>query len=91
MVSLTLIFPKTGTQTYMLACRPVGRVGDELYAKIPPSELHEYRNTHHFRGPCCLCPYDNLILQHAHVEAAICLDNGIVKAMCAAGSCSYEG
>jgi hypothetical protein len=75
------------------AYRPVTETGE----RVPPSDLLEYRRTHDFRGPCCLCAsLDSSTLSTAYTEASIfvaivgpCI--GKYVAACATGQCRYWG
>ncbi|KAH9930786.1 hypothetical protein B0H21DRAFT_824064 [Amylocystis lapponica] len=69
---------------------PIVPIGEGFFKKVMPRYLLALRRTHHFRTPCCLCPYDDLNMRHAHVEAAICCQDGVFRALCAAGRCGYE-
>jgi hypothetical protein len=46
--------------------RPVTEEG----ARVPPSDLHQYRLDYDFHGPCCLCTMDK-IGDTAYTESAI--------------------
>lgn len=64
-------------------------------ARIDPSDLHEYRQSHQLLGPCCLCPFISEA-QPDFVEAAIYLaptgpNAGYYVASCARDECGYLG
>jgi hypothetical protein len=66
-----------------------------MEARVPPSDLCNYRSSHRMLGPCCLCP---LADQHGpdFVEAAIYVVprgmlSGEYVASCASEKCSYFG
>jgi hypothetical protein len=71
--------------------RPVNEAGE----RVSPSNLLEYRRTHDFKGPCCLCAslYAD---ENAYTEASIFLAKsgpctGKYVAACATGLCRYWG
>ena len=64
--------------------------------RVPPSDLLEYRRTHYFRGPCCVCASldssDTPVYTEASIFVAIvgpCI--GKYVAACATGQCRYWG
>jgi len=71
--------------------RPVDSQGQ----RVAPSDLEEYRQTHLFRGPGCLCPLSGDGTT-AFVEAALHLATdgrlaGRYVAICAKEACGYIG
>jgi hypothetical protein len=64
---------------------------------VPPAELHQYRETHQYLGPGCLCPLlEPLMEEPVFTEAAIYLTTfghygGEYVAECAKGQCGYLG
>ena len=74
--------------------RPVNVDGE----RVPPSELSDYRLSHWFRGPCCICPANSSSARERSrfTEAAILLvaDGrlaGQYVVSCARGRCGYVG
>jgi hypothetical protein len=77
--------------------RPV----DENGARVPPSDLYQYRNTHDFRFPCCICPASQQPPIDDQLQAAIQYKEARVfreqegpyssewVAVCVAGACEY--
>jgi hypothetical protein len=71
--------------------RPVNEVGE----RVAPSDLLEYRKTHEFLGPSCLCASLRSDMS-SYTEAAIFLEPigpsaGQYVAACATGQCRYWG
>lgn len=69
--------------------RPVSNIG----VRVPPTDLFDYRSTHDFKTPCCLCACK---AYGSYTETAIfrALDGpyaGEYVASCASGSCGYMG
>jgi hypothetical protein len=65
-------------------------------ARVVPSALRKYRESHRFLGPCCLCPLFAQDGRSVFVEAAIFIaisgpDAGYYVAKCAKGECGYLG
>jgi hypothetical protein len=64
---------------------------------VEPSELRNYRDTHQYCGPGCLCPlFEPLSRQPVFTEAAIYLTTigrykGEYVAECAKARCGYLG
>ncbi|KAF8333377.1 hypothetical protein F5887DRAFT_1080196 [Amanita rubescens] len=64
--------------------------------RVPPNELRQYRETHEYLGPGCLCPLlEPRRKNTAYKEAAICLSidgryKGEYVAECAQGRCGYS-
>lgn len=78
--------------------RPVNGAGE----RVTPSELSDYRITHDFLGPCCLCaiPTENLAegaVNHKFMEALMQLSTppsrfqGEFIARCAQNRCGFLG
>jgi hypothetical protein len=68
--------------------RPVS----EEINRITPDGLQDYRKSHKFRGPCCLCPTDSI--DAVYTESAIFMAtggnfSGKYLAACATGRCGY--
>lgn len=65
--------------------------------RVPPDAWREHRESHHFLGPCCLCPlYERLGKKSHFKEAAIYMTlRGIYKgeyiAACVDDRCGYLG
>ena len=73
------------------AQRPVDDAGE----RVTPSDLLEYRNSHDFRGPSCMCASLDLDTA-AYTESAIFVatcgpSTGKYVAACATGQCRYWG
>jgi hypothetical protein len=74
---------------YFRVYRPVSDAGE----RISPSELSDYRVTHNFRLPCCLCAFGR---EPIIVEAAVYVYragelSGLYVAGCATDCCGYLG
>jgi hypothetical protein len=64
--------------------------------RVPPDELRNHRESHHFLGPCCLCPLLSPRDSVGFVEAAIYMPvfgryGGEIIAACAKDRCGYLG
>jgi len=65
--------------------------------RVRPDALHNYRETHQFLGPCCLCPLLMLVSGEYHfTEAAMYVPifgryAGEYVAECAKSRCGYLG
>ena len=65
--------------------------------RVPPDAWREHRKSHHFLGPCCLCPlFQRLGEKPRYVEAAIYMVmrgmyQGEYVAQCAKEKCGYTG
>src|ERR1700722_18953962 len=69
---------------------------NELRERVPPCSLREYRESHRFLGPCCLCPLFVPSSQGVFTEVAIFITasgpfSGEYVAQCAKGECGYLG
>ena len=69
--------------------------GEDLQ-RIPPSELGEYRQSHRFQYPYCLCPLFAPTGASAPTEAAVLIEtvgphSGLYVAKCAKSECGYFG
>jgi hypothetical protein len=98
--------PSTRTLTTLRWCVPLTRRDRTLlifyrpvdnHGRVVPSSLREYRRSHEFLGPCCLCP---LFARNAETrvftEAAMFVApsgqfSGEYVAQCAKGECGYLG
>jgi hypothetical protein len=77
----------------------IGRPINEAGERVTPSDLHEYRASHEFQGPCCLCASElsqGLNAETAYTEASIFVPAegkfaGEYVAACAQGDCRYWG
>ena len=82
--SLLLTFPYTSP-------RPVKETGE----RVTPCELLEYRRSHQFLGPCCLCAsLESDISSYTEASIFVALSGptaGQYTAACAAGQCRYWG
>jgi hypothetical protein len=63
--------------------------------RVTPSALRDYRLTHQFRGPCCLCPVFERGVCREYKEAAIFVATSGAQAgeyvtQCALGACGYN-
>jgi hypothetical protein len=65
--------------------------------RVPPDGLRQYRNTHQYLGPGCLCPLlepisENLVFKEAavYLSASGCY-KGEYVAECAKSQCGYLG
>jgi hypothetical protein len=72
----------------LIGCRPVLNG-----ARVPPSELNKLRETHKFRGPCCLCASQSE-QEDTYTETAMFLMTkgvfiGQYVATCAQSRCKY--
>lgn len=70
-----------------------GDADGEGGARVPPSELDEYRRQHDFKYPSCLCAMESLD-PDAYTEAVVFLVTtgrlaGEYVAACATGKCKY--
>jgi hypothetical protein len=69
----------------------------EKNERVPPDALRNYRETHQFLGPCCLCPLLMPLSEESHfTEAAIYIPifgryAGEYVAECAKSRCGYLG
>jgi hypothetical protein len=77
--------------TLLTSDRPVNDVGE----RVTPSNLATHRLSHHFLGPCCICPaiFDDVT---TFTEAAFVMMlsgrcTGQYVAQCARGQCKYFG
>jgi hypothetical protein len=65
--------------------------------RVKPDALHNYRKTHQFLGPCCLCPLLTPLSREYHfTEAAVYVPifgryAGEYVAECAKSRCGYLG
>lgn len=65
--------------------------------RLPPDAWREHRKSHHFLGPCCLCPlFQRLGEKPRYVEAAVHMVmrgmyQGEYVAQCARDKCGYMG
>lgn len=64
--------------------------------RVEPSSLEDYRRTHEFLGPCCLCPLFEPEGRTIFTEASLCIAPsgqfcGEYVAQCAKGACGYLG
>lgn len=81
---------------FMFSCYWTRPVHDGR-ARVVPSALREYRRSHEFRGPCCLCPLAIPSSEAAvYTEAAIFIATsgplaGHYVAQCAKDRCEYLG
>jgi hypothetical protein len=80
-------FP-TNLLTIKIKLRPVGETGQ----RVTPTSLSDYRMSHRFQFPCCLCPTDQFEIDY--IESAIYLPvfgpyAGKYVAGCATNSCGY--
>jgi hypothetical protein len=68
----------------------------ETGERVFPSDLLEYRRTHEFRGPCCLCASLDSSDASVYTEASIFVAivgpyTGRYVAACATDQCRYWG
>ena len=73
------------------SARPINDEGE----RVTPSDLIEYRRSHDFKGPCCLCASLDADLA-SYTESSIFLatcrpSSGKYVAACATGQCRYWG
>lgn len=72
-------------------------VEDNEFERVRPDALHNYRETHQFLGPCCLCPLLTPLSGESHfTEAAMYVPifgrfAGEYVAECAKSRCGYLG
>lgn len=87
---LPFLFNDCNNRTLISLSRPV-----EDGQRVAPSEFNEYRRSHDFRNPACLCSAHELDPNHVAESAVFMVRSGTLSgeyvAACARGVCKYWG